>query len=267
MLTICPKTQTGIITKFICKLHASSAINAQNLSVDPFAILAGKEAHNTSNINWETDSVERRPSGGVLIDTIIGQLLSSGNVLSANLVVHVGLNSTRSNAVDGDLLVTEVNRHASHESLNGTLATRVDSVLGNTLGLTSDGSHHDETATNRQVFVCLAGNEELSSSVDAHDTVVLLLSDILDVAERNDTRVRADNIELSEMSNGLSEQRNNVLDNRDVGHDCDGFASGLDDLGNDLISCLGAVGVVDNNLCASASQLKRFRDRFLVLNP
>lgn len=105
-------------------LHTSSSINPDNLSVNPFAVLAGKEAYNTGNINWETDSVKRTPSCSVLkesveeepgqechsylVNLIISQVLAVRNVLSADLVVHIGLDSTWGNAVYSDLLVTHI---------------------------------------------------------------------------------------------------------------------------------------------------------------
>lgn len=40
-------------------LHAGGTVNAENLAVDPLAILRGEEADNTSNVDGETDTVER----------------------------------------------------------------------------------------------------------------------------------------------------------------------------------------------------------------
>ena len=146
--------------------------------------------------------------------------------------------------------------HAADESLDSTLATRVQSMFRNTLRLSSDTSHHDKTATNRQMSVRLSSNEELSSSVDVHNTVVLLLSHISNVAERNNTRVRADDIQFTEVSNGLSEERDDVLYNRNIGLDGDGVAAGSLDLGYDFISCLGGVGVVDDDFGSSSPELE-----------
>jgi hypothetical protein len=52
--------------------------------------------------------VERRPCGGILVDLVICELFAVGDVFSADFVVHVGLDTTWSNAVDGDFLVAEV---------------------------------------------------------------------------------------------------------------------------------------------------------------
>jgi hypothetical protein len=48
-------------------LHASSAVDADHLAVDPLAILGREEADDTGDIDRETDAVERRPASGVLV--------------------------------------------------------------------------------------------------------------------------------------------------------------------------------------------------------
>lgn len=40
-------------------LHACSTVNAEDLAVDPLAILRGEEADNAGNVDGETDTVER----------------------------------------------------------------------------------------------------------------------------------------------------------------------------------------------------------------
>lgn len=54
------------LLKFSTFLHASCAIDAKHLAVDPLAVLGGKEADDAGNIDGETDAVERGPSGRVL---------------------------------------------------------------------------------------------------------------------------------------------------------------------------------------------------------
>lgn len=46
--------------------HASSSINANHLSINPFSVLAGKEADNTRDVDGKTNTVERTPGGSVL---------------------------------------------------------------------------------------------------------------------------------------------------------------------------------------------------------
>lgn len=89
-------------------LHASSSVNTDDLAIDPLSVLRCEEADNASDINWKTDAVERRPCGCVLVDSVIAEVVSSWDILSADLVVHISLDSTGSNAVDCDLLVTHI---------------------------------------------------------------------------------------------------------------------------------------------------------------
>jgi hypothetical protein len=51
-------------------LHASRPVNSNDLSIDPLAILAGKEAHHSCNIDWKTNTVKRTPCGGVLFNLL-----------------------------------------------------------------------------------------------------------------------------------------------------------------------------------------------------
>ena len=47
--------------------HASRAVNAKDLAVDPLAVLRRQEAHHAGDVDGETDAVEGRPAGGVLV--------------------------------------------------------------------------------------------------------------------------------------------------------------------------------------------------------
>ena len=47
-------------------LHACGAVDAEDLSVDPFTVLAGEEADDTGDVDGETDAGEGGPGGGVL---------------------------------------------------------------------------------------------------------------------------------------------------------------------------------------------------------
>lgn len=106
-------------------LHASSSVNANDFPVYPLTILACEEAYNSCDIDWKAYSVQRTPCRRVLskssawvglrmimvthlINTIIGQVCSVGDIFSAHFVVHICLNSTRCYAVDSDLLVAHI---------------------------------------------------------------------------------------------------------------------------------------------------------------
>jgi hypothetical protein len=47
-------------------LHAGSTIDADDLSVNPFAILASKETNHARNVNWQTNTVQRTPGCSIL---------------------------------------------------------------------------------------------------------------------------------------------------------------------------------------------------------
>jgi hypothetical protein len=50
----------------LCSLHASSAVNANDLAIDPLAVLGGKEANDTGNVDGLADTVHWGPGSGVL---------------------------------------------------------------------------------------------------------------------------------------------------------------------------------------------------------
>ena len=82
--------------------------DAEDLAVDPFTVLGRQEADHTGNVDGLADTVVWGPGGSVLVDLIVGHLVATRNVLLANSVVHVGLDATRGNAVDGNLLLASV---------------------------------------------------------------------------------------------------------------------------------------------------------------
>jgi len=53
-------------------LHTSSSVNTNDLSIDPFAVLAGKEAYNSCNIDRESNSVQRTPCFSILGERLAG---------------------------------------------------------------------------------------------------------------------------------------------------------------------------------------------------
>jgi hypothetical protein len=82
--------------------------DTDDLAVDPLTVLGGEEANNTGNIDGLADTVHWAPCGSILINLVIVHLITSRDVLLAHGVVHVGLDTAGSNAVDSDLLVTAV---------------------------------------------------------------------------------------------------------------------------------------------------------------
>jgi hypothetical protein len=257
--SILARTPATVNNRIKNALHASGTVNADDLAVDPLAVLGSEEADDAGNVDGLTDALHGRPGLGVLVDLVVAELLSAGDVLAADLVVHVGLDAAGGDAVDGDLLVAGVDGHAAHESLDGALGARVDGVLGHALGLAGDGAHEDDAAADGQVLVGLAGDEELAAGVDAHDAVVLLLGHVLHVAEGDDARVGADDVELAEVLDGLVHHLDGLGDVADVGLDGDGVAAHLLDLLDELVGGLLGVGVVDDDLGAAAGELNGHR--------
>jgi len=243
-------------SKVMDNLHACSAVNANDLSVDPLAILGREETNNAGNVDGLANTVVRRPGSSINIYLVVAHLLSAWNVLLAHSVVHVGLDATWGDAVDSDLLVPGINGEASSEGLDGTLRARVDGVLWNTLGLASDGAHQNNAAANLEVLVCLTGNEELTPGVNVENAVELLWRDIFHVAERDDTGVGADNVELAEVLLGLVKQLDGLVNVGNIGLDGNGLASELLDLCDNLLSCLSAVGIVDNDISTTTGELE-----------
>jgi hypothetical protein len=85
-----------------------TSVNANDLSVDPLAVLGGEEANDAGNVNGLANTVVWGPCRGVDINLIVAHLLSTWDVLFAYGVVHVGLDATWGDAVDSDLLVTGI---------------------------------------------------------------------------------------------------------------------------------------------------------------
>ena len=188
---------------------------------------------------------------------VVGELITTGNILTAHSVVHVRLDTAWSHTIDSDLLVTAVDRHAAHKRLNRALAARVDRMLGNALGLARDGAHQDDAAADGHVLVGLARDEELAARVDAEDAVEFLLGDVLEVAKADDARVGAADVELAKVRDRLVEELDGLVDVGDVGLDRDRVAAVLLDLGHDFVGGLDAVGVVDDDFGASLAELSR----------
>jgi len=243
------------------RLHASSAVNANDLAVDPVTVLRGKEADDAGDIDGLTDTVVGRPCARVLVDLVVAERLASRNVLAANSVVHIGLDATGGDTVDGNLLLSSVDSHAPGECLDGTLGAGVDSVLGDTLGLASDGSHQDDTATDFHPLVGLLGDEELTTGVDVEDTVKLLRLDIGEVTEGNDARVGAADIETAEVCNNIIHELGGLRNVADVGLESIGIGtvSKSLDLLNDCLCTLDGVGVVDSDLSTALAELDSHR--------
>lgn len=125
------------------------------------------------------------------IHLLIGKLIATWNVFASNSCIHVRLDSSRCNGVDGDLLVASVNRlsksatgcsgkdaeghyHAANEGINGSFRSRVDRMLRDTLYRCRIGARQDDAATDTQMSVCFSCDKELATSVDSKDSIEFL---------------------------------------------------------------------------------------------
>jgi hypothetical protein len=151
--------------------------------------------------------------------------------------------------------------HAPGEGLNGTLGTRVDGVLGHTLGLTGDGSHEDDPATDFHALVRLLSDKELSTSVDVEDTVKLLRLNVGKVTEGDNTRVGTADVELAEVCNNIVHQLDSLLNVANVGLEgvCISTVAECLDLLNNCLSTLNGVGVVDSDLSTTLAEFNSHR--------
>ena len=137
-------------------------------------------------------------------------------------------------------------------------------MLGDTLGLTSDGSHKDDTATDFHPLVCLLSDEELTTGVDVEDTVELLGLNFGEVTERDNTGVGAADVEAAEVCNNIIHQLGGLLDVANVGLESVSIGTIAEslDLLNNCLSAIDGVGVVDSDLSTALGKLDghRFSD-------
>lgn len=135
-------------------------------------------------------------------------------------------------------------------------------MLGNTLSLASDGAHEDDASADLHSLIRLLGDEELATGVDAHDTVILFLLDIFEVAERDHARIGAANVELAERGNNLVHEPSRLLGVCNVGFDRNGIGTASHclahflDLLDEFFGGFRAVCIVYSHLRSSSGKLK-----------
>lgn len=134
-------------------------------------------------------------------------------------------------------------------------------MLGHTLGLTSDGSHKDDAATNFHPLVRLLSDEELTTSVDIEDPVELLRLDIGEVTKRDDTRVGAADVEAAEVGDDIVHQLGGLLDIANVGLEGVGVSTVSESLNllDYCLSALDSIGIVDSDLSTALAELNSHR--------
>lgn len=169
---------------------------------------------------------------------------------------HVRHDTTWSNGIDTNMLVTHICAQASNESLDGVLAASVQRVVLWSTSSSSDGRHEDDRSLVLKVLVGLLGNEELRPSVGVEDVVVDLGSDLEKWGEVFLAGVGHDDIETPEGLLALLEESDDVGDLSDIGLDSDGVRTEALDLLDDGVGLVGGFSVVDDNLGATSCELK-----------
>ena len=170
---------------------------------------------------------------------------------------HVRLDTTGGDTVDGDTTLTEVGSEGLDHTNNGHLGGIVEGVVADTKKTSSDGGHEDQTTVVLKVLPGSLANEELGTSVQVEDVVVLLLGDLLGLVPALGTAVGHDDVDLSKVLLGLLEQTLNFGDLADISLDGNGLgsAAGGLDLSDDLVGGGLAALVVDNNAGTTSSEL------------
>ena len=129
---------------------------------------------------------------------------------------HVGHDTTRSNSVHTDVLVTHVCAESSDESLDGVLGTSIERVVLWSTSASSDRGHQDDGSFHLEVLVGLLSNEELRSSVCVEYVVVDLWGDLEKRSEVLLSGVGHDNVETAESLLALLEESEDIWDLGDI---------------------------------------------------
>ena len=116
-------------------------------TVDPFTLVVAQEHDNSGNVRWDGDTTERNKLGNTGLDLGDWRVGSAaGSVMPGILLEHVGLDSTRSDAVGGDTLGATIGSEGSAETLIGGLGGGVQGVVGDGEA-GGDGGHEDDATT------------------------------------------------------------------------------------------------------------------------
>ena len=121
------------------------------------------------------------------------------------LCVHVGLDASRGNGVDGDVLGASIDGKATGEGLNGGLGACVESVVGDAGHGRCNGGSQDDAAIICKVAQSVLGDEELAARIQAEDLVVDLFGDVDFLAESFHARIRDDDVKATEVADGFAE--------------------------------------------------------------
>ena len=170
---------------------------------------------------------------------------------------HVGLDTTRGNAVDGDPAHTKVRRERLNHTDDGHLGGVVQHMVPHAQQTRGDGAHQDQAAVVLQVLPGGLADEELRARVQVEDVVELLLGDLLRLVPGFRAGVAHDDVDLAERLLGVLEQPLDLGFLRYVGLDGDGLRArpGRFNLLAYFVGGGLAVGVVHDHAAAALAQL------------
>ena len=177
------------------------------------------------------------------------------NVVFGRLVEHVRHRAAGRDRIHRDFLVAAVFGQTADEGVDGALGCRVERMPGDGERRGGVGAHEDDATVRAEVLVRLARDEELSARVDVEDPVELLLRDVAEVAEGDDARVGANNVQPVEDLDGLVEETHYLRYLADVRLDGYGVGAQSFDLFHHSVCRSGGLDVVDDDFGAATAQL------------
>jgi hypothetical protein len=194
-------------------------------------------------------------------------------------VEHIGDSTPRRNSVDSNFLVAAILGEDTHKRVNGAFGTRVQGMLRHTEILSRIGRHQDDTPAVVQMAVCLASHEELTSGVEANNTIEFLLhtiyvvreislsvvmlgakdssylSHLSNMAETDNPGIAAHNIESAKVSHGIFHQLNCLGDLADISLESNSVRAKALDLADDFLRRLARVRIVDDDFSTQTAEL------------
>lgn len=196
-----------------------------------------------------------------------------------DVVEHISDSTPRRNGVDGNFLVAAILGEDAYERVNGAFGTRVQGVLWHAEILGRVGRHQDDTPTVVQMAVCLASHEELTSGVEANNTVKFLLHTIYAVreislgmvmpeaqdsnylryfsnmSETDNPGIAAHNIKSAKVSHGIVHQLNRLSDLADISLESNSVRAKALDLADNFLCRLARIRIVDNDFGTQTAEL------------
>jgi len=156
-----------------CLCMALQISTSHQLTVDPLSVLASKESHDSCNIRWVCTTAQGTCASHGRLDVIRRPaLVRAGNISPCSVGEHIGFDTTRSNAVDGDSFLAKIIRHGPDKTFDGAFTAGIQRMVGRTHDLGSDGAHQDHPSSRLAVLVPMLADKELGTCVETKDLIV-----------------------------------------------------------------------------------------------